>query len=103
MDKEYEDFLYKLLNLLENTDNFMKNNKHIIAYHKILGIQQKLDKIEEEKKVLLNNERIRIKGMIQYIKDGRYEDVIKNIKELKKNFYKLYEKIKSENNNNEKV
>ena len=103
MDKEYEDFLYKILNLLENTDNFMKNNKHIIAYHKVLGIQQKLETLEEEKRLLLNNELIKIRGIIQYLKDGRYGEAIKNIKELKNCFYKVYEKVKSENNNNEKV
>ncbi|HUS49020.1 MAG TPA: hypothetical protein VMZ91_02590 [Candidatus Paceibacterota bacterium] len=103
MSKEKEDFLYKILNLLENAENFMKRNKHIIAYNQILGIQQKLDRLDGEDKVLLGREKIRTDGTILYLKEGQYEKASENIKELKVNFYKIYEKIKNEKNNNKKV
>ena len=103
MSKEYKDFLYKILNLLENAENFMKRNKHIIAYNHMLGVQQKLGRIDGEKKVLLGVEKIRTNGTIYYLKEGRYKEALDNIKELKINFYKRYEKVKNENNNNRKV
>ncbi len=97
-NKEYYNFLYKILNLLENTENFMKRNKHIIAYNKILGVEQKLNNLDEEKKVILGREVIKTRGIIFYLKDGRYYDASKNIKELKEQFYKIFEKVKNENN-----
>ena len=97
-NKEYESFLYKILNLLENTENFMKRNKYIIAYNKVLGVEQKLRGLDEEKKVILGREMIKTRGAIHYLKDGRYKDASKNIRELKEQFYKIFEKVKNENN-----
>ena len=93
-NSEYYNFLYKILNLLENVENFMKRSKHIIAYNKMLGVEQKLNNLDGEKKVILGREMIKTRGAIFYLKEGRYKDASKNIRELKEQFYKIFEKEK---------
>ena len=81
----------------------MKNNKHIVSYEKILGVQQKLDTLKyEDRKTLLGRELIKTRGVIYYLKEGRYEDANKSILELKQTFYEIFYKIKkiNERNNN---
>ena len=99
-DEEYELFLNRTLNLIENAVNFLKNDKHIVAYNKMIGVHQKICSIvEEEKKELLLNELI-CKDIIHHLLDGRYEQAKESIMIVKTNLYKIYGKVKKKNETN---
>ena len=98
---EYEQFLNRTLNMLENIVNFIeKQGKHIVAYHKLLGVQQKLVTIpDKEKKQSMVDIMISIKFAISDLVDGRYGKALDKIKVVKTKMYRRYGEIKSKNEN----
>jgi len=98
-NEEYEVFLNRTLNLVENAINFLKNDKHILSHNKILGIHQKLELVKEEKEEL-SSEAFRSKVSSQYLIDGQYDRAKEVIGEMKINLYKIYGRVKKENEKN---
>jgi len=99
-NEEYELFLNKTLNLIENAINFLKNNKHIVAYNKMLGVHQKLVLLEGERKIELSLEELSCRSVSHYMLDGRYDDAMVVIQKIKIDLYLIYGKVKKENEKN---
>lgn len=89
MDKEeHEVFLSRTLNLLENAVNFLTiQNKHILAYRKMLGIQQKFEGLEVDKKKEMVLDVFKVKTINHYLLDGRYRDALTVMNQLKTSLY----------------
>ncbi len=104
-NEEYELFLNKTLNLVENAINFLNRSKHIVAYNKMLGVYQKLASLEGERRIELSLEELSCKSVSHYMLDGRYDDAITVIKKIKIDLCLVYDKVKKENekNRNESV
>ncbi len=104
-NEEYELFLNKTLNLIENAVNFLNRGKHIVAYNKMLGIYQKLTSLEGDKRVELSLEELSCRSVSYYMLDGRYDDAMVVIKKIRLDLYQVYGKVKKENekNRNESV
>lgn len=99
-NEEYEVFLNKTLNLIENAVNFLGNNKHIVAYNKMLGVHQKLISLEGERKVELSLEELSSRSVSHHMMDGRYEDAMVIIEKMRIDLYRIYGRIKKENEKN---
>ncbi len=90
-----EDFLQILKSILKKIDDvegFMGQNppKHIVAYNKILGVQQKLSgEYPESLQKKLFVENIKIKGVVTYFLNGRYVDGMKSLIQVKNNIIRL--------------
>lgn len=102
-DKEYEIFLNRTLNLLENCVNFLDiQKKHILAYRKMIGIQQKFDgELDDEMRQKMQLDTMKIRTILHYLLNGEYSKASDVIKQLKKSLYhKLYMcKVSNENDN----
>ena len=96
---EYEQFLNRTLNMIENVVNFIeKQGKHIVAYHKLLGIQQKLVTIpDKEKKQSMVDIMISIKFAIGDLMDGRYNEALSKIKIIRTKLYQRYGEVQEKN------
>jgi len=99
-DQEYEIFLNKSLILIENAINFLRNGKHIVAYNKMLGVQQKLLQLEEDKKIELSLQELSCRSISYYMMEGRYNDAKIVIEKMRVDLYKIYGRIKKENERN---
>ena len=99
-NEEYEIFLNKTLNIIENAINFLKNDKHIVAYHKMLGVHQKLISLEGERKIELSLEELSSRSVSHYMMDGRYKDAMIVIEKMRIDLYQIYGRIKKENEKN---
>lgn len=98
--EEYELFLNKTLNLIENAVNFLKNNKHIVAYNKMLGVHQKLESLEDDRKIERSLNVLGCRSVSHYMLDGRYDDAMIVIKKIREDLYQVYGKVKKENEKN---
>ena len=83
--EEYVEFLRSLLIKIENTLSFIEQKpaKHIPAYNKILGVQQKLAGLGQDRKSQLFSQLITIRSIIHYFMNGRYGEAYKQILKLK--------------------
>lgn len=99
-NEEYEVFLNKTLNLIENAVNFLRSNKHIVAYNKMLGVHQKLLLLEDERKIGLALEELSCRSISHYMLDGRYEEAMAVIEKMRIDLYQIYGRIKKENEKN---
>lgn len=84
-NEEFIQFLKSTLIKIENAINLVKQNvpKHIPAYNKILGVQQKLAGLEDEQKSQLFSQLITTRSIISYFINGRYNEGHKQILKLK--------------------
>ena len=84
-NKEFVQFLKNTLIKIENVINLVKQDvpKHIPAYNKILGVQQKLAGLEEDRKSQLFPQLITTRSIINYLINGRYIEGYKQILKLK--------------------
>jgi hypothetical protein len=84
-NEEFVQFLKSTLIKIENAINLVKQDapKHIPAYNKILGVQQKLAGLEEDQKFQLFSQLVTTRSIINYFMNGRYGDGYKQILKLK--------------------
>jgi len=85
-NKEFIQFLKTTLIKIENVINLMNQDvpKHIPAYNKMLGVQQKLGALSQERKGQMFSQLIITRSVINYFMNGRYGDGFKRVLELKK-------------------
>jgi hypothetical protein len=86
LNEEFIQFLKSTLVKIENTIKLIDQDapKHIPAYNKILGVQQKLAGLDEEHKARLFSQLITTRSIINYFMNGRYVEGRKQILKLKK-------------------
>ena len=99
---EYIIFLKSTLIKIENAINLLNIGcpKHILAYHKMLGVQQKISKLEENHRNQLFEEIIIIRSVIHYLINGKYGRAFSQIIKLKKNIIKICSVLENERNKN---
>jgi hypothetical protein len=102
---EYLVFLEGLLVKLENSINLIDQEpgKHIPAYHKILGVQQKLAGLEDSYKNKLFPQIVKVRGVINYLTNGRYDEAYSQMMRIKNELVKICLEIKNANNTVTKV
>jgi len=88
-------FLKSILLKIENIENFMKISppKHIPAYQKILGIQQKFDILNKNQKEHFFPQMVIARGVITLFMNGKYEDALRQLTNLKKDLIHMVKKI----------
>jgi hypothetical protein len=88
-------FLKSILLKIENIENFMKISppKHIPAYQKILGIQQKFDILNKNQKGYFFPQMVIARGVITLFMNGKYEDALRQLTSLKKDLIHMVKKI----------
>jgi len=96
--EEYIEFLRSVLIKIENALKFVEQNpaKHIPAYNKILGVQQKLAGLDVKYKEMLFPDIIITRSIIHSFMNGRYEEAHKHILKLKGNLIQIGVGIKNE-------
>ena len=100
---EYIEFLRRTRIKIENAFNLLKQSppRHILAYHKALGIYTKLDGLDEKYKKEISLQLITAKSIINYLINGRYIEANNQIIKLKLAFDKIsLEAQKNERDNN---
>ncbi len=102
---EYVSFLKSVLIKIENAINLIeqKTPKHIPAYHKILGVQQKLGSLHKSYKNELFSQLINVRGIINYLTNGNYKDAHFRILQLKKDLINICCEIENEKNTIKKI
>ena len=101
---EFIEFLKTTLIKIENVINFIDQDvpKHIPAYNKILGIQQKFSCIDENIRCKMLSQMLTIRSIINYFTNGRYLDGYDQLIKLKQELIKIcIEMEKNERNKNE--
>jgi len=99
---EYGVFLNKTLTILENAVNFLNlQHKHILSYHKMLGVQQKFEELDDDMKQTVSLDIMKVRTIIHYLKDGAYNRASENMTELKQSLYNQLYNIEPKNENNE--
>ena len=88
-------FIKSILLKVENIENFMKISppKHIPAYQKILGIQQKFDILNKNQKECFFPQMVMTRGVITLFMNGRYEDALRQLVNLKKDLIYMVKKL----------
>jgi len=102
-NEELVQFLKSTLIKIENAINLVDQDvpKHIPAYNKILGVQQKLAGLEKEKKAQMLPSLIMTRSIINYFMNGRYDYGYKQIIKLKTELVNICLRIeKNEKDNN---
>lgn len=96
--QEYVEFLKGVLIKIENTLNLIEQKppKHIPAYHKILGVQQKFAGLSREDRGRLFPQLIKARGIINYLTNGRYDEAHAQILKLKGELVRICLGIKNE-------
>jgi len=97
---EYIVFLKNVLVKIENTLNFLGQTppKHIPAYHKILGVQQKLAGLDRSYRDKMFPQLVNTRGIINYFTNGRYKDAYDQLSKLKFDLVHICCEIENENN-----
>jgi len=98
--KDYIVFLNSVLIKLQNAINFLiqEKSKHILCYHKVLGVQQKIAGLPKEYKNKLFVQLITVRGIINYLLNGRYDEALKTLIALQKEISKILHKLQNEDN-----
>ena len=96
--EEYVDFLRSVLIKIENALFLVEQKpaKHIPAYNKILGVQQKLAGLDQKHKDMLFSSIVNTRSVISYFMNGRYEEAHNQILRLKSDLIKICIEIKNE-------
>jgi hypothetical protein len=102
---EYVDFLRSVLIKIENALYMVEQKpaKHIPAYNKILGVQQKLAGLDQKYKEMLFPKIVITRSIINYFMNGRYEEAHNQILRLKSDLIKIGIEIKNEKNSVKKT
>jgi hypothetical protein len=84
-DREFVDFLKGTLVKIENAINLLNHYppRHIPAYRKILGVQQKLNGLPKESRDQMFSQFITVKSILSYFLNGRYEEGAEQIERLR--------------------
>ena len=98
--EEYVEFLKSVLIKIENALHLMEHNpsRHIPAYNKMLGVQQKLAGLDQKYKEMLFPQIINSRSVISYFMNGRYEEAKSHTLRLKSDLIKICLEIKNEKN-----
>jgi hypothetical protein len=98
--EEYVEFLRSVLVKIENALVLVEQqpSKHIPAYNKILGVQQKLAGLDQKHKEMLFSQVILTRSIVSYFTNGRYEEGYSQILRLKCDLIKICLEIKNEKN-----
>ena len=101
-NEEYVDFIKSLLIKIENVLNLLdqKPSKHIPAYQKMLGVNQKIAELNRDYRNKMFHQMIKTRGIINYLMNGRYEDARKEIIKLKSGLVHICLDIQGNNENN---
>lgn len=96
-NEEFLQFLKTTLIKIENVINLVEQDvpKHIPAYNKILGVQQKLAGLDEGHKAQMFSQLITTRSIINYFMNGRYNNGHKQIIKLKRELCKIYSRVES--------
>lgn len=104
MDKDFCDFLCSILRKIEEVESMMRQSvaKHIPAYHKLLGVQQKLETLPIEKRqAIFFKEIIKTRGALTYFLNGRYDDGMVSLMCVKQKVINLL--LENERNKNSQI
>ena len=74
----------------------MDQNKHIPAYNKMLGVQQKLSGLDQKHKEMLFPKIIATRSIISHFTNGLYEEAYSKILKLKGDLITICLEIKNE-------
>lgn len=98
--KEYVEFLRSVLVKIENALFLIeqKPSKHIPAYNKILGVQQKLAGLDQKYKDMLFSQIVTTRSVISYLMNGRYKEAHSQILKLKGDLIRICVELKNEKN-----
>jgi len=103
-NEEFVQFLKSTLVKIENAVNLLERQnapKHIPAYNKILGVQQKLSGLGQEHKAQMFSQLITTRSIINYFINGRYGDgygqILKLRKELTEICYRIEQSERDKN------
>lgn len=104
-NEELVAFLKTTLIKVENAINLLDQDvpKHIPAYHKALGIQQKLSLLPGIRRDQMFSQIIIARSIINYLMNGRYEDALAQILKLRKEFVQICMQLQNEKNTNKQV
>jgi phosphoribosylamine-glycine ligase len=96
--EEYVEFLRSVLIKIENALFLVEQKpaKHIPAYNKILGVQQKLAGLDAKHKGMLFSKIVITRSIINYFMNGRYEEAHNQIVRLKSDLIRICIEIKNE-------
>ena len=88
---EYIEFLKSTLIKIENGINLLAQDtpKHIHAYNKILGVQQKLAGLSKERQAELFTQIVTTRSIINYLMNGRYGEAFQRVRQLKSDLVKI--------------
>jgi len=103
--KEYCAFLTVIAIKLQTAINFLHHEppKHILCYHKVLGVQQKIAGLPKDCRDMMFTQIIAVRGIINYLMNGRYKDVSNCLVSLQQEILNLNIKIKNENHSKSKL
>ena len=90
-NEEFVQWLKSTLIKIENVINLIEQDvpKHIPAYNKVLGVQQKLSDLDTERKAQLFPQLVATRSIINYFMNGRYGDGHKQVLKLKKDLVNM--------------
>ena len=99
-NEEYMSFLRSVLVKMENAINLAKQKppKHIPAYNKMLGVQQKFAELDQEGKNLLFSNIVNTRSIINYFMNGYYTRAYDQMLKLKTDLVNIYLEIENEKN-----
>ena len=99
-NKEFVIFLKTALVKIENVINLLHQHtpKHIPAYHKALGVQQKINGLCKERREQMFSQIITVRSVINYLLNGRYNDASEQVLKLKKELIQICVQLENENN-----
>ena len=92
---EFLDFLRTTLIKVENAINLIEQDtpKHIPAYNKVLGVQQKIAGLGDDRKAIMFSQLIAVRAIINYFMNGRYDYCYGQIIKLKQELVNICIKI----------
>ena len=101
--EETVEFLKRTLIIIENAEHLLRDNppRHIPAYHKILGVQQKFERLSQDEQKSFFAQIIGIRGIIAYFLNGRYNEGSKQLEKIKKDFITIVLNSNENNKNSE--
>ena len=101
-NEEYLEFLRSVLIKIENVNNLLghKPVRHIPAYHKMLGVQQKLGGLSREYKNRMFHQLVGTRSILHYFLNGNYCEGKKRLTQLKKELIIICLDLQKKNENN---
>ena len=93
-------FLKSTLVKIENMINLLSQPvpKHIPAYHKSLGVQQKFVGLDGDLKSQLFPQIVASRSIIHFLLNGHYTDAMERILKLKKDMVNICSQLENEKN-----